>query len=221
MTEDEIASEFAQAMLNREIDYCMKERPEKMARFTPQEQEDLKAKFLADRKEYALKEIAKFKSTDELLKMHRIGSLHPSNKNTRKMFEQWSGKKLPPSPGATEGFLKEFIGAEIVDAYYARREADEKAAEKAKADAENARALARLADLATKVSNDQPIDGHGMVDLAKWLGIELHPRTIGAIRDRVNQIQQGKALLIGRRPLPDTVWKAYYEVVNAVHLKGF
>lgn len=198
MTNDEIATEHAKAMLQREIDYCMKERPDRIARFTPEERAKMEAEFIEKQKAEALKRIGEFESQDGLLKMHRIAALHPSNKNTRKMFEQWSGKKLPKSPTETERWLREFIGPDIVDAYYAKREADA-AAEQAAKDAEEARKHAEaMAKLKGRVIANEPIGGGDLVDLARSLNIEVHPRTAGMCFKRIRTIQKDTATVTGK-----------------------
>lgn len=219
MTNDEIATEHAQSLLRDEIAYHTKERPEKLARLSAEERSELESKYIAKQKEIALKTLESFASTDGLLKMHRIGTLHPSNKNTRKMFERWSGKTLPKSATATETWLKDFIGPDVVDKYYADLDAEAKADADAAAKAAAEIALQRLNRLSDDVANDRPVDGDALVDLAAWLGISLHPRTIGTIRSRVKAIQNGKGVQIGRGFWPDSVWQAYNAVRNSIMSK--
>lgn len=62
------------------------------------------------------------------------GYLHPSNKFFRRLFERWTGLKLPAGSRATINAVREFIGPAEYDNYLARLDA-ERAREKAEREA--------------------------------------------------------------------------------------
>ena len=51
----------------------------------------------------------------------------------------------------------------------------------------------------------------GMIS-RRSLGIDIHPRTVGTLRKRVNWIGDSGARVTGKGGLPDGVWSLYHDV---------
>lgn len=203
--------EFAQFLYNNELAYHREHRPEllaKMEREEPGKLAEFRAKCDAD----ALTAAEQFTDTDKLLDRVRRGALHPSNRHYRALFTGLTGCRLPATAGGTREAVRQYIGADRFDAYYAALEADREAQERARHDAQESKGRAAVERMAETVKAGRPIDGDSLATLARSLGFDLHPRTVGTLRKRVVSIGPDGGRVTGRGFLPDTIWRLYREV---------
>lgn len=141
------------------------------------------------------------------------GTLHPSNKIYRKIFTEETGVNLPNGANETRQVVASWIGEDKLDAYH-QEKADK---EKRIADEKAAKEAARLNVIHQKVRDDIPIDGDSLVDLCRYLGVELHPRTAGTLRKRVVEINSTAASVRKIKQasgLSNEPYKAYVECMS-------
>lgn len=207
-------AEFTEYLFQNEMDYY-RERAKTSEmdanRLAALTQEQL-TEFRERLRERSEKDAAAFLDTEQLLDRVRTGVLHPSNGGWRKLFTALTGCQLPSGANATRDALREYIGAERQDVYYAARQAAADAKVQAKQEADEQRERERLAAIVGKVKADEGIDGSQLADLARSMGIDLHPRTVGTLRKRVVSITSNGGRVTGRGHLPSTVWNLYRQV---------
>jgi len=138
---------YAQSLLASEIDHTKQYAPHKLAMLT----DEMKENYLAKMREKGREVADKITDKDGLLAMHERGTFHPSNKRSRRLFEQVTGKKLPGTVAGTDAVIRGTIGHDHV----AEHEAGKKAAE----DAAAAEVAAEKA--AKKAADDDRFDGFG------------------------------------------------------------
>lgn len=112
------------------------------------------------------------------------GMLHPDNKASRRLFEQVTGLKLPRTVKGTADVVGEYAWVQLAD--YRRRRDTAAALEAAKKqDAANAQYMEYIELISDKVAAGEQIAGNELLNLATFLGVNIPPRTVGAIRKHV------------------------------------
>ena len=139
------------------------------------------------------------------------GRFHPSNKDTRALFATVTGIKLPATVGGTMAAIAEYVGEEgakaIADARqaYEERTAREREAREADIAAKHAK---RIETIKTDILGGRPVSGEDLIDIARHLEIDVHPRTVGMVRNRVISISDGSARISGVG-LSDSAWRLF------------
>lgn len=133
---------------------------------------------------------------EEFCKGATLGRFHPSNRYSRELFTAVTGIALPPQVEATRQTIRQYARTEMEAFQKAReREATEKRAIEQKKECERQEKI--LQDLRDRVSADKPIDGEGLVLLAKSLGIEIPIQSIGMFRRRILEVNSFQARYTG------------------------
>lgn len=98
----------------------------------------------------------------------------------------------------------------------AAEKAEKQAADAAKAAEKERARVARVEGIIARIKNDEMVSGDELVDAARHLGIEVHIRTIGMLRERVKSINSGQAKITGER----SIGNSGYELYSAVRGKA-
>ncbi len=119
--------------------------------------------------------------------------MHPSNRMYREVFTMLTGKALPKNATDTAAAMVAYVGKDKIDAIFEKKDADKAAKDKVVKDKEDS----RVQGIKDKIEKGEPVNGHDLVDAAKSVGVEIHPRTVRMLRDRVNEISNEKGKIIG------------------------
>ena len=144
------------------------------------------------------------------------GRFHPSNKHSRKLFENLTGVKLPPRVGDTALVIKKFLGLGWVEAHeaeiQAKRDAQRRERQFHLAEQQRQR-LDKLIDaMPTKICGSQ------LVELCRHVGLEHHPRTIGAARNvhSIEMVAGGLRYCVPRGKNPQSACTMYRELMEHI-----
>jgi hypothetical protein len=197
--------------INDFFDYCYKDelKSDRFLAYPKDEQEQMvikaKARIVAD-VERLTKQI-----NDKDPKIALNGTFHPSNRYYRKLFKIITGIELPNGSNDTREAVIKWVGQDKIDALNKAKE-DEKAAERA---IEAQKEQEYINKLKEKVIKDESITGDELVDVARSLNIEIHPRTVGMLRNRVRGITSSQARITGKST-GNSPWEIYKQVKNAI-----
>lgn len=108
------------------------------------------------------------------------GTFRPDNRCSREMFQKLTGIKLPSGVKATREFLMAYIGSEWVNQQQEKERAEREAEAKRDREQQEAYYAGLMDEIATRAKGGQNISGRELVNLARHLGIQVHPRTAGA-----------------------------------------
>jgi hypothetical protein len=131
------------------------------------------------------------------------GIQYPDNRVSRALFTAETGIVLPKTQRGSLAVLIEYVGADRVAEV-----------EQAKHDRENAeraeRERVRLADIITRFAAGQDVSGSDLLDAAKSLGMDVHPRTAGTFNKlrtvNANGNYRPYPKFCTVKPNPDTFW---------------
>ena len=193
---------FTAARVQRDIARYQRQREEN-PRFS-ELTDDRIAQHKAYTRQFAEELTAAILDRAALCKHIRTGTFHPRNPLLRALFAELTGITLPRTTGATKAALIDYIGRETFDAYARRREQECRAEEEAKCAAEQARQDERLAGILRDLRQGEDVTGPELVDAARALGIDVHPRTVGTLRRRVRLAGASGISYVGAR-LPSSV----------------
>lgn len=198
---------YAQAMIAHEYDYLRERDPKRFANIPPETLAEFEQRTRDDATELA--EHIRTRSP-EFVRRVMQGMLYPNNKHSRQLYESITGETLPRSVKDTEALVWNWPE---VKAYREQRAAERDAKEKQRAAEEQQRQAKYIAELSEAVRNDEPISGESLVDLAKHLGLSIHPRTVGTLRNRVGSLNSSSGRAFSTRSgtfnLPTTVFQLY------------
>lgn len=189
---ESVASEIAASMLANELERCAKTRPERLAEAT----DEMKAEYVERMRWTILGFMESLSDKEYAYSRLRNGTFHPSNRNYRKAFHGLTGIKLPAGANATRDAVREWIGEEFV----AAKEA-EAASSRAAAEYENERKRAEAHATAMdrlKAKFSEGLTGEELLELARHVGIDVHPRTAGMLKRRIAWIGDGTARVRGK-----------------------
>ncbi|AMV35703.1 hypothetical protein VN12_26660 [Pirellula sp. SH-Sr6A] len=108
------------------------------------------------------------------------GTFRPDNRCSREMFQKLTGLQLPPGVKATREFLIAYIGPEWVSQQQEKERAEREAEAKRDREQQEAYYAGLMDEIATRTKSGQNISGRELVNLARHIGIQVHPRTAGA-----------------------------------------
>jgi hypothetical protein len=108
------------------------------------------------------------------------GTFRPDNRCSREMFHKLTGIKLPTGVNATREFLMAYIGREWVEKQQEKERAEREAEAKRDREQQEANYAMMMDEISTRAKRGQNISGRELVNLARHLGIQVHPRTAGA-----------------------------------------
>ncbi len=120
--------------------------------------------------------------------------LHPSNKIYRELFTHLTGQELPSTATGTAHAIKIFVGQDKLNALQAQKDAEQAVIAKAKQDKENA----RVQVVKDKIERGEKVSGTDLVDAARSVGHDIHPRTVRMLRDRVHEINHEQGAIRGK-----------------------
>lgn len=110
------------------------------------------------------------------------GTFRPDNRCSREMFQKLTGIKLPTGVKATREFLMAYIGSAWVNQQQEKERAEREAEAKRDREQQEAYYAGLMDEIATRAKGGQNISGRELVNLARHLGIQVHPRTAGRQR---------------------------------------
>lgn len=143
--------------------------------------ESEKAEILAkaDQRErsWILKQIARVENRD----LDSINAFHPDNKLSRRLFAHITGIQLPSGAEATRQAVMDYVGRDRIEA----AEQERIAAEQAALAAEESERIAAVEAIIAKIVAGESVSGGELADAAKHVGLSVHIRTIGTLRQRV------------------------------------
>ena len=192
---EETIKQFAAERLAEQLADTQREYPERLAKAlaaNPNQMEE----WLAGIHEEIRLMAAWIMDKDACCAKHGRCAFHPSNKMTRRLFAALTGIKLPATVQMTHAVMLDYLGRDRVAAIDAKREAERVAEETAKRDKREADKAARLERIKQQMVADTAIGGDELLDIARTLGIDVHPRTAGMLKRRVNSIRRGQAGIV-------------------------
>lgn len=143
------------------------------------------------------------------------GWFHPSNKASRRLFTGITGLRLPNGVGASARVVEEYFEGAIA-AYWKAKE-DESVAARVARELEQERIEAkRLAEIEQRVRDDKAISGMELVDLARHLDIDVHPRTVSTLRHKVFELRRNTGRVAKNLRDSTSAWKVYRQCVSAL-----
>lgn len=133
---------------------------------------------LAERYAETLKAIQE--RTPDLLEQ---GIQYTDNRVSRALFTAETGITLPKTQRDSLRVLTEYVGADKVAA-------SDRAKDEAEADATAEREQNRIRSIIERFQVGSAITGTELVDVARALGADIHPRTVGQLRDKVSGVKR-------------------------------
>lgn len=215
LTEDQVAAarRFAETIIADAYKHAKENTPERLAKLTQEDKDVFEAKWHKDAVTLTTRILGKGKA---LYDDARIGRFHPSNRESRALFAALTGMTLPSRAGDTMATLRFYVGEAAWDGFAAARENTRLAEQLDREAAIAARHQNLMNDVMTRIVGNIAITGDEFADLVKHLKPhvgEVHPRTIGTIRNRVASIQEGTARVRGGS-LPAGVHQIYTKCVS-------
>ncbi len=219
---DKAAQAYAERKIESEFAYHRKSDPaklEKHLREHPDQVERWKAGELSAARALVIELLDKL----ACYKAHKRGRFHPSNPNSRRLFQDLTGLKLPPTVSGTDQAVREYVGNEAIDAEDERIAKDRRDGLERDAAIKKMACDKRISAISAKVAGQEvhnlpagAIDGDELIDLARHLGIEMHPRTVGMIRKRLSWINSNQAGCRGKGPIQNAfvVYRACFKILT-------
>lgn len=202
-----IIEEFATNMIEEEL---REMPPERRATITPQRIEEVRERLVNQ----GLSTAVCIGNKPELYRRCRRGLLDPGNKHSRMVFERVTGLTLPKKSSDTTNFIREYVGNEVVSAYFKEREDAERAKTEAREAEKKQKHEAHIARITAAILAKKQIGGHDLIDIARHVGIDVHPRTVGSIRSNVVWIEMGQARISNRKFNTQSAHKLLRAVVD-------
>ena len=187
-----ILEEYADQLIKHDLDSLPEDRRSKV---TEEQIVNVRGRLIKQAGELQ----ASINNKAELWEHCRRGRLDPCNKASRMVFERTTGLKLPASSTATSKFIAEYVGSDIVDASRKAREDAANAFEKAREEKRAEAHASNIARITLTIVSAGRISGDDLIDIARHLGIDVHPRTVGSIRRNLIWIEQGQAQITNRK----------------------
>jgi hypothetical protein len=208
MTTQQAIRDFANGMVDNELDYHRQYRPEQFAKLTEADIEDYRKRKITEAEELA----TKIETRDPAI-VARIdnGMLHPDNKFSRKLFSAITGITLPPTVSGTHEAIRNSDWNVLLAELRTRQQAEAEAKREAEAEAEAKQHAERMEKLVTNWKAATFITGDELIELIRFLNIDTHPRTLGTIRSRIVQAKFDQCRVV-RGHVPEGVW----EVIRTV-----
>lgn len=196
MLREEAIQKCADALFNSAIEHHRKSNPERLAKLEQENPERL-----IEFREEKLKEAAGYADDimcqGRLYKRLKFGMLHPSNSRFRTLFTDLTGIELPPTSGGTFEVVSQYLG-DFYTAKVKEEEEERERLEQEKVEKERLAKTKELERIKAAVVADTGISGDELVYLARAVGVEVHPRTVGMLRKRVVEIKEGAARIYGK-----------------------
>lgn len=206
------ADAYGNSMVDREIARHKKNCPERLAKVTADELQRYRESWVEIGAALA-NDI--FSKSDNFIKRVEQGLLHPSNATSRKLFTDVTGVSLPKTVKGTQAAVAGYCGEQIA-AYRAALHAEHQRQEAQRLAAENAKQAVIIAGIETRIIAGDFVSGDELVQIARHLEIEIHPRTVGTLRKRVVQVKAEQARITGRGYAPSSIYELYREVADTL-----
>jgi hypothetical protein len=180
--------------------------------------ESEKAAYCERRRSYWENVASWIKDKSEVYRKAQRGAFHRSNKNTRRIFTFITGIALPSTTRDTIATIRQYVGPDTI-AMIEHEEWLEAEAAKAEREAERqaeaAKHAAEMEKLKAAILADSPITGSQLDELATYLDLEVHPRTIGSCRKNIVTINSNQARFYGKA-FPEGARRVYRTVRQAL-----
>lgn len=205
------AEEYAKFFYDKELERVRKHMPHRLAGLTDERLGEFWQHLVDDGHRLAAHIVAKDEAFCSRVEQ---GLLHPDNKASRRLFERVTGRDLPRTVKGTAAAVAEYCGPQL-ERYRAARQAERDAEERAEREEREAAERAAIDDAKDRVRRGVPISGEELLTLAKDIGVKVHPRTAGTIRQRLVSVRKGAAKVRGNHA-PDNVWRVWQTVWHAI-----
>lgn len=204
-----IADKYGAKMFASELAKYPAERVAKLEQDSPGAVERYRVQLLEDWRENA----RQFLQRETCYARHLRGAFHPDNKTSRAMLAELTGIVLPATVGGTRQAIRQHCGESYCAAEDSAREKAEREARETAERKESERAAAeleqRLQGHRETVCSGEAISGESLLELARSLGIDVHPRTAGMLRKRVAWVEAHRNARWGKAHLPGSVCELY------------
>jgi hypothetical protein len=204
------AHAYGDSLYQHQIDHHREYNPERLSKVPQSELDTFRQRMHDDGEKVAIQ----FLDGAAIMPHVAQGRFHPCNAASRRLFTAITGVTLPSTVGGTRQAIAAHLGKIYTD-YFADQEAERAKKETAEREQEAEQEKQRIDAIIADIRNGQAIDGEDLTDVAKHIGVSVHPRTIGTLRKRVYSITAQQAGFRGRSRLPNTV----FEVFRAVAAK--
>jgi hypothetical protein len=211
---EQAAARWAADMLSHELAFYAEHQPERLARLR-QENPNVEREFIEKKTAIARETITEILNpSDVILARVCTGMFHPSNPSTRRLFEVATGISLPNTVNGTRQTVAAYFG-EHLTRFIDKQNAEKRLEELARKQKEQQAEESRLAKIRDDIRNERDVDGADLVEFARSIGIEIHPRTAGTVLKRLVSFRGSSARITGKS-LPDNVWRLIRDVQNAI-----
>jgi len=212
---DRAIREYADTMYLDEVGYLSEHYPDKFEKLTQLQRSACKASFTFEGTALA----RDIRDMDKLPQRIIKGDFNIPNAANRRLFAELTGITLPDTVNGTKDTLESYIGYVGGDlkTEYDRRKKQESEARRAARDAVDKSIDDRsIETLMTSVLQDVDITGDELVDLARFLDIDMCEETEMAIREFVVSINTKCSITRGDNALPTVVDTLYNVVLDKV-----
>lgn len=210
---NDAAQEYANDLIEREYGYARTFHLERFLKLTDQEKAEFENRIRKEAEELAQSILDK---SPEWVKRVASGQLHPSNGRSRRLFSALTGIKLPSTVKGTKEAVHSYMGQELDD-YFAAKEAERVEKARAKSEKEAQRQKESLAASLKALKNKERLGPEQLIEVARHLGVNIHPRTVGAIRKHLIEISDYITRVRKQKTrMPQTVWGVYRECLKKV-----
>ena len=199
----EFIAELVEDLFIREVARIQKTSPDRLHLLTDDYILNAKQKYVATLEKFC----DLWQDKAEVEATWRQCGFMTTNKAFRALLEYMYDITLPSSDSATDAFLREFIGYDVIERAERDRIAERERKEAYRRQQEDERQAKIRAAIIKNLRADEAIRGEDLVTLAKEYKIKMHPRTVGCIRKRVITIGPNQSRVTGKGGLPQSVWK--------------
>ena len=152
---------------------------------------------------------------DEFCNRVNYGWMHPSNRISRRLFTALTGVDLPKTIEGTYEAIEQYAGSKLAE-YAGRVEAEKAKKKRAEEQEQKEKEAAEFTRLRKAAMQNDQLSADELVDLARLLGVEVHPRTIGMMRKRVHWVTSDQLAYTGKRMQKTSPCKIYQACVESI-----
>ncbi|XZE35346.1 hypothetical protein SH501x_000836 [Pirellulaceae bacterium SH501] len=121
-----------------------------------------------------------FASKEATYERLRNGMFRTENRSSRRMFTKVTGVELPLTYRGTKEAIINFLGRDWVAEQEEKARLEFEAEMKREEDERQARYAEQMQEIADRAKRGHTITGRELTNLARHLGIQVHPRTAGS-----------------------------------------
>lgn len=188
----------AAAWFDFEMDRQKQINPERLEK-TKREEPELIEQYREQCREDSAKRVADILDPEKFAARIVSGSLHPSNKRTRRLFTELTGIELPSTVSGTKAAIDASEYGPAVAACRQARQDERDQEDHERAEKEREKQSAEIARLEDCVRQNEEIDGTELLLLCRHHGIEVNPRSAGMWKSRIVSIIDDRCRMYCRK----------------------